>query len=193
MSKRVRRVNPPEVKAEPEAPVKKPAPRKRAKPAPLEVKTEQAEPEAPVKKPAPRKRAKPVVNRLVDERAQIKKREEGDRYTGFNLGEPPTYIKYELNALYKAGQSDLVALLKAQTWKSWDILYFSLKNFDKARIHLQLSYEIVQNKVGAGAIGLNCRSCHRDTVQVNLLQTRSGDEGMTVYGKCSNCGVLDKY
>ena len=35
--------------------------------------------------------------------------------------------------------------------------------------------------------GIQCTACQRNTCSVQLLQTRSADEGMTAYLSCSSC------
>jgi len=35
--------------------------------------------------------------------------------------------------------------------------------------------------------GGKCPHCHKHTVTVNLVQTRSGDEGMTAIAACESC------
>jgi len=41
---------------------------------------------------------------------------------------------------------------------------------------------------GGGAGGLRCRKCGSDSVAVQQKQTRSADEGMTVFCSCEQCG-----
>lgn len=178
------------------APVKKPVAAPKAAPKPRAKRAAEVEEEpkpAPKGRKAPAKKAGPKLARLVDEPKENKRRDEGDRYSGFNLGEVPLYIKYELNWLYKNEKGALVDELRTVTWQSWAELYFSLEQFKKAKIRQGLSYEIYQNKVGAGGVGQKCRSCGRETVQVFMMQTRAGDEGTSAFGKCTNCGVIGKY
>jgi len=177
----------------------------------------------PPKKEAPieegvevaKKRQAPKKVFLADEvePKRKKKGEEEGLYDGFALGSPPKYIQYELYRLSLPllpvpGETDveatareaqmllnqqLIGELKNKSWNSWKELYFSLDQFKRSALRSKLAQEIYQNKVNAGNTGLRCNSCTKETVQIQLLQTRSGDEGTTVFGRCTNCGVVGKY
>jgi transcription elongation factor S-II len=46
-----------------------------------------------------------------------------------------------------------------------------------------------EHKVQQDGGTLMCNNCHSHDVEVSQKQTRSADEGMTVFCECSNCGT----
>lgn len=172
------------------------APRKRPPPKEVEPVEEPEEEEQPVPKDKGKKKAPPKRKLIPLADEQPAPEPVRDLFLGFHIkGKeevPPNYIKYQLLQVERDDPEDIV-LLRQKDWNSWDELYFSLEAFNSSQTRMKLAYEIYQNKVTAGSVGLRCKSCHHDTVQVQLVQTRAGDEGMSIFAKCSHCGIFGQY
>jgi len=49
--------------------------------------------------------------------------------------------------------------------------------------------EYINRACSKPANGLRCKHCKTDSGRVEMLQTRSADEGMTAFFVCSKCGL----
>ena len=59
--------------------------------------------------------------------------------------------------------------------------------FDKARKEFDTMISIISRKDRVAEGGLECK-CGSKRVESNQVQTRSRDEGMSIFAKCSVCG-----
>ena len=109
------------------------------------------------------------------------------------FGEIPVHVDYEIEQLRAQGfGEDIDELLARDDWGDWSQFFFKLGLFDKSRVRHLLSQEIYLNKVLVGD-AVECKKCHKETVNLFPFQTRGSDEGTTIFGSCSNCGMMGRY
>lgn len=79
--------------------------------------------------------------------------------------------------------------LSAASSKTPKEVIFDTSFFDEARnIHYQRIASLRGDTFIREMSDETCRKCHKKTVEYFTVQVRSGDEGMTTFFKCWNCG-----
>ncbi len=100
------------------------------------------------------------------------------RQIAWNVFASPTLLTtYTVNALVHLDNATLAMGTEVERWHQQH-------DADMQRQHVLLHEE---HKDNGGA--LVCNRCHSRNVEVSQKQTRSADEGMTVYCTCAKCGL----
>jgi DNA-directed RNA polymerase subunit M/transcription elongation factor TFIIS len=102
------------------------------------------------------------------------------RQMAWNLIQSPGLLrKYGSTTLVHLDNKTLAKGTKVEAW-------YQEHELNMKRQHVLLHEE---HKVQQDSGALMCNNCHSHDVEVHQKQTRSADEGMTVFCECSKCGT----
>jgi len=98
------------------------------------------------------------------------------RQIAWNVYASPTLLKqHDVHTLVLLDDTELARGTEIEAW-------YVKRHQDALRQH-----DLLHFRGESGA--LKCNRCHSRNVQVDQKQTRSADEGMTVFCTCSTCGM----
>ncbi len=90
------------------------------------------------------------------------------------------------NAARDDTPSDILRMSDEQYYDSTKASEGTRRRDHERAVRLKRLEQIV---AGCTAGALTCRKCHGDKISIQQKQTRSADEGMTVFCKCDACGT----
>jgi DNA-directed RNA polymerase subunit M/transcription elongation factor TFIIS len=91
---------------------------------------------------------------------------------------------------------ELISLNNTQKWKEIINTLLFLKQITNKKININeysAYLKKIENDQNENAGSLKCIRCKSANIKFSQRQTRSGDEGMTVYCICANCNFKQKF
>ncbi len=101
-------------------------------------------------------------------------------------------LEYAVESVIMQGKETtktVLTRLTSKPWDDWREAYFNLPTFDNSKQQQLLAHETYLNKMIPPADQIACKQCGSLNVKVTGKQTRSLDEGGTVFAKCQACGL----